>query len=311
MMTSPHEIRLSVAILSLLFFINSGLPSYALDDDNNPGKAPWRHAVRINAVSKHGLPVGKLTKAAKDNGAPQIRKLLKETPAHPGDEDERLFWSAIALYTEDRSEEAAELFKKVKTTEGLPGVPLAKIGRALVTDGQYDRALVVLNQAIATTPSPLAYLERAGCYACTKHLLEAAHDYESAAKLDQFSERTYLVRAASMLVKLGRYDEALKDLERAEKARGGAESSALWMVRADCFKSRKEWQKAIDALTVAEKHTLLGTTKFGSQEELFMPTILAERAKLYHQIGRYDLERKDLFKQKQLNDKVVDEVIGR
>jgi len=275
------------------------------DDDDDK---PWMHTIPINQRSRYGLPLGMLNYAVLSDNPAKVIQLLSRAPHRPGDEAERKMWQACVLALQKRFEQADEAFMQLKNWHEFPCSVKNLMARSYAEDQKYNEAIEILTQVLATEPSPDAYIERAGCYASGNKLLEAAHDYERASRMTKFSERTYLVRGASLLVKIGRTQEALGYVERAEKSRRDTPSPALHMVKADCYIKMGERQKAIDCLILAEEAASKGKSRFGSDTDVMLPTILVSRAKLYRELGKIDLAKKDRQKLDSMTNTLIDDI---
>lgn len=281
-----------------------------VEGDSDGERRPWMHTIPLNQRSRCGLPLGLLNHAVLRDNQAEVLRLLAGSPRRPGDEDERKMWQASVLALQKRFEQADEAFSKLKNWTEFPCSVKNLMARSYAEDQKYNEAIEILTQVVAKEPNPTAYADRAGCYAAVNKYLEAAHDFESASRMTKFSERTYLVKGANLLLKIGRTQEALGYVERAEKSRRSSPSPALNMVKANCYIKMGERQKAIDCLIEAEQAAAKGKSRFGSDTEVMLPTILVARAKLYRELGKIDLARKDNQRLDAMTNKIIDDIGG-
>jgi len=278
--------------------------------DHDDEDKPWMHTIPLDKKSQCGLPLGQLNHAALQQQSAEIGRILARSPRRPGDEAERKMWQATLFASQKRFEQADEAFSTLKNWTEFPCSVKTLMARSYAEEQKYKEAIEILTQVVAKEPSPDAYADRAGCYASLNKLLEAAHDYELASHLSSFSERGFLVKGANLLIKIGRTQEALTYLERAEKSHRTTPSAALSMVKANCYIKMGEKQKAVDSLNQAEQIAALGKTRFGSDTDVMLPTILSTRANLYREMGKIDLARKDRQKLDSMTNKLLDDIGG-
>lgn len=279
-------------------------------DDDDASEA-WKHSVHQNAVSKHGLPEGQLFFLLRKNKVSQIRALLKSTPVHSGDHEERQMWLAACLAQEQRYDEAVAIFDQIKTLEQAPVLVVLKAAKAYSDNQRFDKSIKLCSAVISKWPVVDAYKIRAGSYSALDRLSEAADDYVKLAQLKKFSAKTYYVYAGNLLVKAGRSKEALALMDKAAVARGGERDAAMLLVRANCYKNMGQWQKAIDALTTVEKSVNVDRgPSHKNKDGYYRSVCLKERALCYEKLGKHALAQADL---KALNDSsraIEDELIG-
>lgn len=269
-------------------------------------------AIPLNAKSPHGLPLGRLNQYAFGRGYKKTRELLKKTPKTPGDELERKMWEACANAMERRYEEGLAGFKELEKTKVLDTAPPSVWilhGLVYAEDQQFEKAIQIFTKVVAKGNFIGCYIRRAGCYASTNQLLLAARDYESAAKLSEFGSRANLTKAATFLIRLKRYDEALADLDKAAKTKRGEGSATLWMVRGDCYKHMGRDKDAIAAISTAIKYALEKHGKKGEETTtIILPTCYKERAQMYEKLGKKDLAKADWAMHQKLTEGVMDEL---
>lgn len=269
-------------------------------------------AIPLNAKSPHGLPLGRLNQYAFGRGYKKTRELLKKTPKTPGDELERKMWEACANAMERRYEEGLAGFKELEKTKVLDTAPPSVWilhGLVYAEDQQFEKAIQIFTKVVAKGNFIGCYIRRAGCYASTNQLLLAARDYESAAKLSEFGSRANLTKAATFLIRLKRYDEALADLDKAAKTKRGEGSATLWMVRGDCYKRMGRDKDAIAAISTAIKYALEKHGKKGEETTtIILPTCYKERAQMYEKLGKKDLAKADWAMHQKLTEGVMDEL---
>lgn len=268
--------------------------------------------IPLNAKSAHGLPVGQLNQYAFGHWYKKAQALLKQTPKQPGDELERKMWEACVNAMEKRYEESLEMFKELEKTKVLDTAPPSVWilhGLVYAQDQQFEKAIQIFSKVVAKGNFIGCYIRRAGCYASTNQLLLAARDYESAAKLSEYGSRANLTKAATFLIRLKRYDEALADLDKAGKGKRGDASATLWMVRGDCYKQMGRTKEAIACLSTAIKYAMEKHGKKGEERTtIILPTCFKERAQLYEKLGNKDLAKADWAMHQKLTEGVMDEL---
>lgn len=270
----------------------------------------WKYSVPRNAISANQLPVGKLIGFLRKKKIAEIRRLLKETPVHQGDANERLMWEAACLSSNNRSEQAVVLFDKVKDLDSAPVLILVKAAEAYAGDAQYDKAIKLCDKALAKYQISDAYQIRAGCYGATNRLTEAAADFEKLAILGGSSPIRFYCRAASLLLKAGKSKEALVMVDRGLKASTGEFIAPLYMVKADCFKSQGRWQDAVNSVTEAINLTRSHKASAGGEDEVILSTCYKERASCYQKLGQLNLAKRDLKALEESSKGITDEIIG-
>lgn len=269
-------------------------------------------AIPLDAKSPHGLPLGRLNQYAFGRGYKKTRELLRKMPKAPGDELERKMWEACANAMERRYEESLAGFKELEKTKVLDTAPPSVWilhGLVYAEDQQFEKAIQIFTKVVAKGNFIGCYIRRAGCYASTNQLLLAARDYESAAKLSEFGSRANLTKAATFLIRLKRYDEALADLDKAGKGKRGDTSATLWLVRGDCYKQMGRTNDAIAAISTAIKYAMEKHGKKGEETTtIILPTCFKERAQLYEKVGKKDLAKADWAMHQKLTEGVMDEL---
>lgn len=269
----------------------------------------WKLSVPRKAISPNKLPVGQLVFFLRKRKVEEIRQLLKETPVHPGDGNERLMWEATCLSTKNRIEQAVVVFDKVTNIDSAPVLVLAKAAHAYAGDAQYDKAIRICNIALAKYEMSDVYQIRAGCYGATRRLTEAAADFEKVALLGGSPSR-YYSRAASLLLKAGKTKDAFIMIDRGMKVVHPETAAALFMVRGDCYKSLSRWQDAVDCVTEAIKLTRAHKASPGGADEVILSTCYKERAFCYQKLGQANLAKKDLKTLEESSKGIADEIIG-
>lgn len=250
--------------------------------------------IASKVLNARGLPVEELSYLLDRNKPAEARKLLANTPRHPGDEDERKWWLAACLCREQRYEESLDQFERIKTIQKAPKSVLLVAGSAYAEDQQYTKAINIANTILAKENDRRAYELRADCYAGSGNLVEASRDYEIASTLDATTELRFLLKAATMLNKAGKPEKALGLIERAKKTPRGTTSPNLFFAQADCYKALKRWQDAINSITEAikfSKNNRQNTEKGGN---FLLPVFLKERAMCYQKLGKTSLAQADL-----------------
>ena len=270
----------------------------------------WKYSVPIKAMSPHQLPVGKLVAHLRKRRIEEIRNLLKETPVHPGDADERIMWEAACLASRNRPEQAVVLFDKVKSLDSAPVLIVARAAQAYANDTQYSKAIKLSNIVLAKYEMSEAYQVRAGCYSATNRLTEAAADFEKLATFGGSSPIRYYCQASSLLLKAGKVKEASTMVDRGIKAVPGDASAPLIMVKGDCYKAMGRWQDAINCVTEAIRITQSHAAKANGEDEMIVSTCYKERAMCYQKLGRMDLAKKDLKALEDSSRGIADEIIG-
>mgnify|MGYP002143618674 CR=1 FL=1 len=270
----------------------------------------WKYSVPRNAISPNQLPVGKLIGFLRKKKIAEIRQLLKETPVHPGDANERLMWEAACLSRNNRSEQAVVLFDKVKDLDSAPVLILVKAAEAYASDAQYDKAIRLCDKALSKYQISDAYQIRAGCYGANNRLTEAAADFERLAILGGSSPIRFYCRSASLLLKAGKSKEALVMVDRGLKASTGELVAPLYMVKADCFKSQGRWQDAVNSVTQAINLTRSHKASAGGEDEVILSTCYKERAFCYQKLGQPNLAKIDLKALEESSRGITDEIIG-
>ncbi|MFA6211492.1 MAG: tetratricopeptide repeat protein [Candidatus Obscuribacterales bacterium] len=269
----------------------------------------WKLSVPRKAISPNKLPVGQLVFFLRKRKVEEIRQLLKETPVHHGDGDERLMWEATCLSTKNRIEQAVILFDKVKNIDSAPVLVIAKAAQAYAGDAQYDKAVRLCNIALAKFEMSDVYQIRAGCYGATGRLSEAAADFEKVALLGGSPSR-YYSRAASLLLKAGKTKDAFIMIDRGMKVVPPQTAAALFMVRADCYKSLSRWQDAVNCISEAIKLTRAHKASPGGEDEVILSTCYKERAYCYQKLGQTNLAKNDLKTLEESSKGIADEIIG-
>ncbi|CAN5559979.1 hypothetical protein BH11CYA1_BH11CYA1_25690 [soil metagenome] len=270
----------------------------------------WKYSVPVGQISPHQLPVGKLVAHLRKRRVTEVRQLLKDSPVHPGDGEERTMWEAACLATKNRPEQAVVLFDTVKNLSAAPVVVVARAAESYAGEAQYYKAIRLCNIVLAKYDMREAYQVRGGCYSATNRLTEAAADFEKLAVLGGSSPVRYYCRAASLLLKTGKSKEALTMVERGLKAVPGDSSAALQMVKADCFKTQGRWQDAIKCISEAIRMTSLRKISPNGEEEVILATCYKERAACYQKLGQTDLAKKDLKALDDASRGLADEIIG-
>lgn len=282
------------------------------DDDDDAGEA-WKGSVLPGAISKHGLPEGQLFVLLRKNRISELRSLLKAAPVHTGDQEERQMWLAACLAQEQRYEEAVALFDQVKGLDQAPVPVMLKAAKAYSDEQNFAKSIKLCSAVLSKWPVVEAYKIRAGCFSATDRPAQAAEDYIKLAALKKYSAKTYYVYAGNLLVKAGRINDALAVMDKAAKARGGEQDEPMLLVRANCYKSLGQWQKAIDALTAVEKKSssMGRTAKNSNKAQYYRSVCLKERALCYEKLGKHELAKADL---KTLNDssrEIENDLIGK
>lgn len=299
----------------IIFFVATvALPALAnpTQGDIHDRKNPWKLTVPQDQVSPTGMPTGQLFYLLRRHKFAEYRQLLKSTPVKPNQKAERNMWEACQLATETRFEEAVELFNKIPNLMTTPIIVRSKAAICYAMLTQYDKAIALTNSILDKYQMDEAYKTRAGSYAATGRLLDAAVDFEKLGDLESDDTAPGIYsKAASLLLKSGKVDKAMAILEKAQKRPGSERRSVLYMVRTDCLKAKGRWQDAIKNLDHVIALNMTGSAKSQDERNVILSTCLKERALCYRKIGRNDLADKDMKTLADRNASIVDEMIGR
>lgn len=257
------------------------------------GRAGEQHRAST-ILNKHGLPEEELSYLIDVRKAAEARKLLQNTAKHPGDEDERKWWLAACLCREQRFEESLEQFEQVKSLQQAPKQVLLMAVTAYAEDQQYKKAIDLANAILAKENNLKAYELRAGCYASSGNLMQAGRDYEKCANLETSSSWRFLTKAAMMLNKAERPEQALTLLDRAIKTPGGKASPNVYLAQGDCYKKLCHWQEAVVSLTEAVKLSKNYRENVKKGGNYLLPICYKERAICYEKLGNKVLAQADL-----------------
>lgn len=245
-------------------------------------------------LSEHGLPAEELGNLIDGHNPVEARKLLSRTPKHPGDEEERKLWLAACLSREQRFEESLEQFEKIKSLKNAPTAVLLMAGAAYAENQQYPKAITIASSILAKENNWRAYELRAGCYAASGKLIESSRDYEKCASLYNNASVSFLVKAAMMLNKADRTEQALNIIGRAIKTPNGKKSTIAFLAQADCYKKQCRWQEAVNSLTEALKHSKSYNENAQNGGNILLPACYKERAICYQKLGNKALAQADL-----------------
>ncbi len=276
-------------------------------DDFSSAKNSWKLAVPINSVSPNGLPAGRLFLLLRKDKVDQVRTLLKETAKKKGDDAERAMWLGACLSSEERYEQAVQMFDQFKTWEEAPNLVIILAAKAYSEDQKFDKAIKLCSIVLAKWPMPEAYRVRAAAYILTNKNDLAVADYIALADSDAYAAKHHLMRAGNLLVKMGQYDKALALMDRATLARGGSQNVTIWLVRGDCYKAQKKWQKAVDAFTSSIELSKVRQVK---ASQFSLPVAFKERAYCYEKLGKHALAATDRRSLSQLSKSMESDLIG-
>lgn len=268
-------------------------PAPALRIEPVPGRAGEQHRAST-VLNEHGLPEEELSYLIDMRKANEARKLLQKTARHPGDEDERRWWLAACLCREQRFEESLEQFEQIKSLQQAPKQVLLMAVTAYAEDQQYKKAIGLANCILAKENNLKAYELRAGCYGGSGNLIEASRDYEKCANLEAGSSWRFLTKAAMMLNKAEKPEQALALLDRAIKTPGGKTSPNVYLAQADCYKKLRHWQEAVVSLTEAVKLSKNYRENAKKGGNYLLPICYKERAICYEKLGNKVLAQADL-----------------
>lgn len=267
----------------------------------------WKLAIPANAISQSGLPEGRLFALLRKNKTSEIRTLLKETPKKTGDDAERSMWLGACHSADERYEEAVLLFDQFKGWEKAPNLVTVMAARAYSEEQQFNEAIKLCSLVLAKWPMREAYQTRGATYVLVNKNEEAVADFMTLADCDPYSAKHHLMRAGNLLVKMGQFDKALALMDRATLSRGGEENLTIWLVRGDCYKAQKKWQKAIDSFTSAIQMTKVRTIK---NAQYSLPIAYKERAICYDKLGKHNLAEADRRTLSLLSKSLESDLIG-
>jgi tetratricopeptide (TPR) repeat protein len=180
---------------------------------------------------------------------------------------------------------------------------------------RYDKAIHILDLAIANKPTADLYAMR-GEYKCAQgHFTDAIPDYKRAALQDSDRQRAYLCIGGELLRRQGKVKEALSLLDQGLKAVDRSNDGKYYLCRAACYGQLNDWRAAEQNCTAGLKIADSAVTRaaranHGSVEEIAKAQLLLERAKCYDHLGKKDLAARDREAHLKLSTATEDELLG-
>jgi len=234
----PSILDITPTLLALLGLpAGQDMPGHVLSDAFRDVKVPDR-VPTYETIGKAGVQTAGDSKVDSEI-LEQLRSLgYLQTTSPSGDRN-----LAAVLFQNGRYPEAVEAYRKLIATDPNDGSLRASLAGALGALGRYDEALVELDGAIKLQPlNPEAYHNRAVIHQRKGDVPAAIRDYETALrynpqyqpardalrklkagddigapKTDSERRAFALAEKASQSARRGAYDEAMKDLDEAEK----------------------------------------------------------------------------------------------
>jgi len=285
----------------------SCLPAIA-QAQNHGQTNDWCFYLAKNSTSAHGLPQGKLYALLEQKQVKEMRALLANCPPLSGDTEEREMWLASCFAVEERYEQAIKLFDKISAWETIPPLVAVKAAKSYLEEQQNEKAIKIASGVICKWPVSEAYQVRVACYVLRGQNNLAIADFVTLAGLNKIYERGYLVKAANILIRTGQNEQALALLERATRAKGGANASAIWLARADCYKAKKQWQSAVDSYS---KAITLALPKPDSRDnQNVLPVSYRDRAVCYEKLGMTRQAKSDRESLSELGRSLESDLMG-
>ncbi|MBS2009867.1 MAG: tetratricopeptide repeat protein [Cyanobacteria bacterium SZAS TMP-1] len=261
----------------------------------------------------------------KDNGGLPITKISFWIDRRRGDEARRLIdkvkptlantnlihlWRGLA-YRADREPELAVAefdkctdFREGKDWYGLIAGSYSQVER-------WDRAIKILDQAVATVPGHASYYAQRGDYRCAKgDFAGSIPDYKKAATLNSELKRSYLSIAADILRRQGKVKEAIALLDQGMGETERHSDGKFYLCRAQCFDQLGNWEQGEKNCTEALRVGRSAVRKGKTEEELLISRALIERAKCYDNLGKKDQAAQDRALHLKMSSETADEIMG-
>jgi tetratricopeptide (TPR) repeat protein len=274
-----------------------------------PAKAKVQTAMPV--LEAYGLPVEKLEFLLNTGQTAQIRAVLGRTPIHKGDEEVRRLWLAVCLSVERSYEESSAEFSKVKHLDRASGPVLCAAAQSYAQTQDFARAIELSSLAIGRGYVNPGYELRATCYNLEKRYIEAADDYQKAAKFRPRLASDFYCRAANALLSANKPLSALAVCDKAPPMARGPGKAALLLTKGVCYEKLNRWSDGVTTLTEAIATARAGLSNRENASTLGLINSLVERAKCYDKLGKKAEAAEDRRWQEQLSGGIENDLIGK
>jgi tetratricopeptide (TPR) repeat protein len=220
-------------------------------------------------------------------------------------------WLAACLSYEKNYEESAAGFAKVKHLDRAPGAVLSMAAQTYAQMQDFARAIALSTLAIGRGYGNPGYEIRAGCYNVEKRYVEAADDYQKAAKLRPRLATDLYCRAANAMLAANKPLPALALCDKAPTEARGVGKAALLLTKGLCYEKLERWSEGVTVLTEAIATARAGLSNCDNSSTLGLITSLVERAKCYEKLGKKAEAAADRRWQEQLSRGVENDLIGK
>lgn len=267
-------------------------------------KVPFRSP----AKDKYGIPVAQIEHLLDARNATAARAVLAKVPRCKGDEDRRNMILGAILATDNNFDDALPLFTKVKHPEEAAACELYLAAKAFALAQNLQKAIEMATIAIDRTNDQKCLEIRTASYSSLGRYKEAIQDLENLAKTKPNWASDYLAKEANLLGRMNKHQEALAVAERAVKANPA--DSAAQTVKGVCLEQLGRYGEAVEALTIA-RNLAKKTVSTKGESTFFLIRALEKRASCYQKMGKINEAERDKLELKGYSDKLMDDLVGK
>ncbi|MBS1995662.1 MAG: tetratricopeptide repeat protein [Cyanobacteria bacterium SZAS LIN-2] len=264
---------------------------------------------RLGQQEQGELPLSRIWYWIDKHRGAEARRLIDKVKITPANSNRMHTLRGLAFRADREPELAVQEFDKCTKFEGR-GDSLSLIAGSYSQVERYEKAIEILDHAIAVAPNADLYAQRAD-YRCAMGKWEAAvPDYKTAASFNSDRKRTYLSVGAEVLRRQGKVKEAIALLDSGVNFPERLSDAKFWLCRAQCFDQLQQWSEGEkncnQALRIAQK----GVAKGRAEEEVLLSHVLLERAKCYEHQGKKALAEADRKAHLRYSSDTADELMG-
>ncbi|MBS2010662.1 MAG: tetratricopeptide repeat protein [Cyanobacteria bacterium SZAS TMP-1] len=239
----------------------------------------------------------------------EARRLIDKVKITPANSNRLHTLRGLAFRAEREPELAVQEFDKCTKFEGRAD-SLGLIAGSYSQVERYEKAIEILDQAIALAPNADLYAQRAD-YRCAMGKWEAAvPDYKTAASFNSERKRTYLSVGAELLRRQGKVKEAIALLDGGVNFPERLSDAKFWLCRAQCFDQLQQWSEGEKNCNYALRIAQKGVAEGRAEEEVLLSHVLLERAKCYEHQGKKALAEADRKAHLRYSRDTADELMG-
>ncbi len=227
---------------------------------------------------------------------------------------------ALPFWDKNDPEAAAGQVDQCHELAGVSDVAHLRRAHTSALGSQHQKALKIVNRVIkdtktSTRPLPdqwqaFAYQIRADSRDATGNSTEALADYLKWAEVSPKLAAEPLAKAANMMCRQQKHDQAIKLFNRAMGVDGQKTDPAIYLYRGECFEKMGRWSDAVLDFSEAIGRGEAAAKIMEGAYSITISTSYTERAKCYDKLGKKNLAAADRKTNEKLSRGLADDLFG-